>query len=272
VEARQRIRAGGVALLRKLGASGDYDRIVLVGHSLGSVIAYDILTEAWAEVDPDRLRELHTSGSDLLARLTALEEAGAALLGAGPQQDAWARISYRNAQRAYRRVLVAAADSDPVWLVSDLVTLGSPLGKADLLLADDAAAFNIRKARREFPSCPPAYEYWAEDAKQFSYPRGKGQRIPHHAAPFAPTVWTNHYFPTSLLVLGDPIAGAASPHFGPGVEDVPLKHRFLRFEHLDYWAGTGPDTPSEAVRALRKALNIRDQDEPLPTAPAETGE
>lgn len=62
--------------------------------------------------------------------------------------------------------------------MSDLVTLGSPLGKADLLLADDAAAFERRKNRREFPVDPPLFEYWSERNRQFSYPEGKGARIP----------------------------------------------------------------------------------------------
>ena len=46
IEARQKIRAAGLALLDKVVASGRYDRVIIVGHSLGSVIGYDILTFA----------------------------------------------------------------------------------------------------------------------------------------------------------------------------------------------------------------------------------
>lgn len=46
---RQRIRTDGVALLRRLHESGEYDRIVVVGHSLGSVIGYDMLTALWRD-------------------------------------------------------------------------------------------------------------------------------------------------------------------------------------------------------------------------------
>ena len=42
IKMRQEIRSEGVQLLRKLHEQG-YGRIVVVGHSLGSVIAYDIL-------------------------------------------------------------------------------------------------------------------------------------------------------------------------------------------------------------------------------------
>jgi hypothetical protein len=263
VEARQRIRAGGVELLRKLTESGEYDRIVLVGHSLGSVIAYDILTQAWAQLDPLRLQALHAAGSPLLERLTALEKAGAVLEAARRGGDSaleeTALPAWRNAQRAYRRALAGVPEAP--WLVSDLVTLGSPLGKADLLLADDAAAFERRKNRREFPVDPPLFEYWSERNRQFSYPEGKGARIPHHAAPFAPTVWTNHWFPTSLLVLGDPISGPVARHFGAGVKDVKLPGKRLRFQHLDYWTRTPAQETTPAVEALRQALNLRDLDE-----------
>ena len=47
IKGRQAIRANGVKILKKLHESNQYDRIILVGHSLGSVIAYDILTHAW---------------------------------------------------------------------------------------------------------------------------------------------------------------------------------------------------------------------------------
>ena len=48
VAARNEIRGAGVALLERLHASGEYDRIVVVGHSLGSVIGYDVLSHALA--------------------------------------------------------------------------------------------------------------------------------------------------------------------------------------------------------------------------------
>lgn len=47
ISLRQQVRANGIKLLRHLHASGRYDRIVVVGHSLGSVIGYDILKHYW---------------------------------------------------------------------------------------------------------------------------------------------------------------------------------------------------------------------------------
>ena len=70
VATRRAIREAGVDILRRLHSTGKYDRIVLVGHSLGSVIAYDILCYYWAEVntsfiDPVRFPQ---------ERLAALEQ------------------------------------------------------------------------------------------------------------------------------------------------------------------------------------------------------
>src|SRR5437764_393830 len=44
IQGRRQIREAGIDLLEKLHQSGEYDRIILVGHSLGSVIGFDILT------------------------------------------------------------------------------------------------------------------------------------------------------------------------------------------------------------------------------------
>lgn len=56
IEHRQAIRQAGVSLIEKLHDSGRYDRIVLVGHSLGSVIAYDIVTHAWIRMHQEHRR------------------------------------------------------------------------------------------------------------------------------------------------------------------------------------------------------------------------
>jgi hypothetical protein len=68
---RQAIRQAGVLLIDKLHASGRYDRIVILGHSLGSVIAYDIVTHAWT-----RFHTVHQDPSRAsFAELRAVERA-----------------------------------------------------------------------------------------------------------------------------------------------------------------------------------------------------
>ena len=67
VMVREQIRADGVDLLRALHNQGDYERIIVVGHSLGSVIAYDIVGYLWHEYH-DQLTQLNPSNRELASR------------------------------------------------------------------------------------------------------------------------------------------------------------------------------------------------------------
>ena len=255
VDIRQRIREDGVDLLEKLTARGEYDRIVLAGHSLGSVIAYDILNFAWNRLEGRKLAERHSAGSDAMTALAQLEEAASALDDAAPDQLGQRRIAYRGAQRRYARAL--ASGEDPLWIVSDLVTLGSPLSKADILVGRSASDLAARIARREIPSAPPISESDGERCG-FSYPLSSEARRPHHAAAFAPVVWTNLYHPNRFIWFGDIISGPLRGLFGKGVLDVRLPiGRPPGFRHLDYWARPEARPAGLAIRALRRALNLR---------------
>lgn len=264
VEARQKIREAGVDLLKQLHASGDYDRIVVVGHSLGAVIGYDVLNYAWGRLGSEVLTAAHGQGSPALTALVALEKAAGGLLHAEKTERGAARSGYRAAQRAYQLELARPqADGKPVWLVSDYVTLGCPLSKADVLLGKDARDLEARKRLREAPTCPPFLE--KDDAKnkrfRFSYPIDEPVRIPHHAAVFAPVVWTNVYFPNVLILFGDIISGRVSPLLGPGVLDVRLKIGGPFFRHVDYWKDPSSQPPRPWLRALRRGVNLKRLDD-----------
>ena len=41
------------------------------------------------------------------------------------------------------------------WLISDFITLGSPLAHATFLLANSRDEFKTRKKDHELPTCPP---------------------------------------------------------------------------------------------------------------------
>src|ERR1700759_974199 len=73
-EARRAIRGGLVDLLRDLHNRG-YSRIVVVGHSVGTVIAYDALMSFWAEN-----HRLHAAAPNARAEV-ADDDAAAALDG-----------------------------------------------------------------------------------------------------------------------------------------------------------------------------------------------
>ena len=238
IQRRQEIRAKGVELLRKLHEA-DYGRIVVVGHSLGSVIGYDILTYAWATFNDQRSKQRGPHEA-----LDRLEE-----LARSPHLDL---AEWRRGQRRYLEELRELGCG---WRVSDFVTAGSPLAHAAVLLAADEEDLRARQRDRELPTCPPALE-----GDKFSYPPRNVNRVPHHAAPFAPTRWTNLYFPARFLAWGDLIGGPLRPVFGTGIEDVPVTTRQRRglLSHTLYWTCVS-DTDTH-VAALRTALDLLDRD------------
>ena len=246
---RQRIREEGVALLDRLHNSGRYDRIVVLGHSLGSVVGYDIITRFWAE---NRHKHAHLDRVDNQAAIAvnkALSDSAA--------------ISSAEAQRLQLGAWLAARANGFPWLISDFVTIGSPLSMADFLLASSKEDFERGVEERRFPTCPPQAETnsvghsLATYTVAFTDRSGKPDRtieLFHDGAPFALTRWTNLYFPVRLL--GDPIGGPVGGWAGAWVNDVALarpgKRRFGL--HSRYWT---PDSGNAHIQALREALKLR---------------
>lgn len=248
VVVRERIRADGVELLRALHRRG-YDRIIVVGHSLGSVIAYDIVGYLWQE-HHDRLAKV-TSGDPALATRYAKNEplqpiVRDALPMAGKALDGTLAsvLKFRERQAA---AFVEQRSLGNAWRITDLVTIGSPLAHASMLLGRSARDFAQRLARREAPACPPTrddkgYGYGAPfpvmlGAKRFS------PLYLHHAAAFAVTRWTNLYFPARFGLFGDIVGGPVAPVMGAGVLDLPVtvgkwKGLLARswLSHTNYWS------------------------------------
>lgn len=250
VKQRRAIRDEGATLLRKLIDSGDYRRIVVVGHSLGTIIGYDILRDVWAEYN----RKMTGHGpSEALDRLQALANA-----------KPLDRDAYREAQRDYLDEL--RANGNP-WCVSDFITMGCPLAHADALMARKSAEFASKVEQREFPTCPPLNET-IDGADRFTYdshvgPEGArvAMEMPHHGAVFAPVRWTNLYFPCRNIIEGDLIGGPVAPLFGDGVEDIAIRtsQQGGYFTHTLYWSmapGATAEHPGSHIVALRKALRL----------------
>jgi hypothetical protein len=218
---RQSIRRRLVGMLDALHESGRYDRIVVVGHSLGGVIAYDALRLLWRErvcgvgvtIDPS----VDDGGVAGAARkLLRAVDAGVDTPGVVDR--------FRAAQERCQAQLAAAHPG--LWLVTDLVTLGSPVAHATWLLADGGADLHTRIRERELPTCPP--QPGTPEGDTYRYPDATGERL-HHGAVFAVTRWTNAWFP------GDPVGGPVRPTgpmgagtldrdagLGAGVRDVAL--------------------------------------------------
>lgn len=236
---RRIIREAGIRLLRRLHTCGDYDRIILVGHSLGTVVGYDILTHLWPRYNTSHTGEV-SAVPDALETLSA--KTG---LTAG---------EYQLAQSDYAAALKSAGSR---WLVTDFITMGSPLAHASFLLTRKPEEFQTKKIERELPTCPPTLES-VEGQPRFHYPLRKAW-FPNHAAVFAATRWTNIYFPCSWTLKGDVIGGPMRPVFGPGILDVPVTTdiNYGLLNHTHYW-----ESPKNAagipahIAALRSALKL----------------
>jgi hypothetical protein len=281
IAARKAIRERGLKLLDDLHRT-EYDRIIIVGHSLGSLLAYDLVSYYWAtraashtvtKADPDEFTLLCTLEKLAGSLATEKEAAGRATL----------LDQYRQAQRAFCRRLrtrpkpAKQEEPDRRWLITDLITVGSPLGHTDFLLANSPQDRVERIAARELATCPPIREELDPDVRKaagadglplagdkpalFSFPtKTDGEWQLHHAAQFAVVRWTNIHDPARLVALGDIISAPAAPIFGDGVVDIDLRKRrgqSLRFTHTRYWAEAKPgrNTPPHLAE-LRTALDL----------------
>jgi hypothetical protein len=273
IEARQKIRTAGLALLDKIVDSGRYDRIILVGHSLGSVIGYDILTFAWQRHSEDvrsrisadwKAGRLPQRGTAAIRQAEQVAKAIRDTPDPTPAHMASLAAQWRIATRAVDAEQRANGDG---WLVTDFVTLGSPLTHGALLLAKDRLDFERRARERELPHCPPVRELNGK----FSFEhrdvddQGRAQRavVLNPAAPFAVVGWTNLYFPCRFVLKGDLVGGPVAPLFWPGVRDIPVATRTWGgwLAHTHYWQRNPADTdPATApVPRLRDALDLGNQ-------------
>lgn len=249
VQCRHEIRQAGIKVLRTLHQRG-YDRIILVGHSLGSVIGYDILTYSWPSfnwVEP-------TADSASCQALDAVEA-----LAVDHATDV------TQIQKAQRHYFEEFRNNGGEWRVTDFVTMASPLAHAAILLARNADDLSTKQQQREVPTCLPTLEPFVRNRQRgerfaFELQRFPGFRIPHHAAVFALTRWTNLYFPNSKIVVGDLIGGPLRPVFGAGIRDVEVTttQRGGLLSHTLHWIL--PDGVDDAphVAALREALDLTD--------------
>lgn len=284
VEKRALVRDRGLTLLKRLMMDDAYDRIVLVSHSLGSIIAYDLLQILWADFRPRKLEAARDK-----ARLKAIRAIDSATLKSdgsvwpdrlddlfGFRRDQW---------ELYRQLRVRDADHPLPWKISDFVTLGSPLTHSEFLVSYNLAEFRRGIAERLFSACPPVAEGAAGTVlyEEGHSPSGKRLRAVHHGAVFAATRWTNVFDTGNGWLTGDPISGPMTENFGPGVENIQVELRGSLgriFTHTLYWslAATGVEIaasvgtpPRSHLAVLRDAVDLGRKLEPSqvpPTTPA----
>lgn len=298
---RQEIREKGVELLETLMGTDaqsrgetQYDRIIVVAHSLGTIVAYDILTHAFARINKQVKPDQGKSGqADIFALEEKIQTAVRAVEQAKDEKEvASVTFDIDDYQASQAKALENLAKLDNPWIVSDFITLGSPLAHAEFLISHDLEGLEASQRLRQFPTCPPTLEFdGTTKKKHFTYPHNKGEKItrkPHHGAMFAFTRWTNIYSPRKWLIFGDIVSGHVGRVFGltarnektgisrkiSGIKDIVVlperekngevksMHSVPFITHTRYWdamADTGApvrEDPPHHIGVLRDALQL----------------
>lgn len=251
IAVRDRIRKNGIELLKKLheakrtdGITPRYEKIILVGHSLGSIVAYDILNSLFTQY--------HTAFENIPTEFK--QEELEKLLEAKDKPD-HTNNDYQNRQDALFEEYRNLGNG---WRVHQFITMGSPLTHASMLLNKKPEDFSRKKQQREFPTAPPQIDH--EDkhfAFNLDYKNSQGNPVTiktlHHAAVFAVTQWTNVFY------SNDWIGGAMAPEFGAGIRDVELRagNKWLRAvpmaTHTRYWDKKENGGLEEIRRLLKRS-------------------
>lgn len=236
-----------------------YDRVVVVGHSLGSVIAYDAIRFAWSTTNRAvRVPSDPESAGGVMVR--SVEKAAYALVSADRtgEDPTGAFAKYRQAQARLSDYLRFTSPADNVygrrWIVTDFISVGSPLTYADVLQASSPTDLRRQLETRVVAAAPPVPQRTSADDYRLRV-RGAGRtstEFLHQAAPFAATRWTNIYYPHDLV--GGPVCG----RFGPGIRDVALPGSslpppwgfVLRYPHSSYWNDSQGTTSVRLLRGL----------------------
>ncbi len=278
IASRKAIRERGLKLIEELHDCGRYRRIVFAAHSLGCIIAYDLISEYWARRGPN---PKNPGGPGTLKALEAIDKYTAWTDDQSTLQPPL--IDLEDFRKAQRDAFEALRSESHDWLISDFVTLGCPLTHAEFLMARDQGALTQSKRERLFPVAPPLPDNMSaapkersllyaasEDRAEFEAAgaRKVGKWYPHHAAPFAVVRWTNIFDAPRAIFFGDLVSGPVVNLFGPGIRDRPVTIRrpFLfgttwrLFTHTLYW-----DLPNarrtkslDHIEALREAIAFDD--------------
>ncbi len=264
VQSRQGVRNRGLALLKALHEDPEYDRVIVIAHSLGSVLAYDLLHILWREVGPTKDNPPTPEAAVALAAVDAFVAKAPNDKWSPEQVAAYQSLQWHAFEALRRQKGEPESKNLSGWKVSDLITLGSPLSSAEFLITDGAEDFARMKTERVLPTAP-AQNY--DTTHGALYDDAGGKPAAHHAAVFSTVRWTNLYdrFDSPNFLLGDAISGplAGADRFGPGICDVDVEIHWGRlgwrlFTHNLYWtdtAGSG-EAPAPHLTSFRAAVGL----------------
>lgn len=241
VRSRQALRERGLSLLTALHDDKEYDRIVVVAHSLGTVLAYDLLQLLWHAVGPTKD---NAPAADAVAAIEAVESFAKKPVAewTPADVDAYQALQWQAFSALRRQKPADPPAGKPAgpsgWKVSDFVTLGSPLANAEFLVTEGPDDLKRMKRERVLPVSPPE----PRDKEGFIY-KENGKVVTHHAAVFSTVRWTNIYdeFNPRWFLHGDVISGPLAGLFGPAIKDIDvtiLENGRRSFSHNLYWVDT----------------------------------
>lgn len=252
VAVREAIRKRGLELLERLhkprGQSGAYyDEIIIVAHSLGTAVAYGLLNHFWGtRLDQwPKNPPLDKALLDVTEAASKIKPIDKLINQTEIPETNDATRAFRAAQRRLFDELKKAptnANKQKPWLISNFVTLGSPLTYASFLLSESKEEFS--KDIFNFQSraaCPPV-----GDQEKYNFcvsgSPPNGDLIPRYSAMYCCCNWTNLYFKTIKIFDGDIIGGPLRNHpplgLGLGILDIPLDYKDtgVKFAHTNYWS------------------------------------
>lgn len=265
IESRYKIRQKGVDLLKKLHEKKDrkgnllYSRIVIVGHSLGSVVGYDIITNLWHDYIYDYAPAKAPVLQPILDQMSTL-------ISDNHKNEGKRQFPLDTYNQLQQLLFTEIKSLENPWLISDFITVGSPLCHGAYIMAKDYAQFDRRTNYRELPLNPPKIEVkrvgdaivkdytkaiaYDDDVKDKSG-NDVTMKIINHSSQFSFIRWNNIYF------NNDYVGGDLNYYFGEGIKN----HRFVPkgsfskknipcSSHTNYWDKNQTDTTA----LLRKLL------------------
>ncbi|MEO1747620.1 MAG: hypothetical protein AAFR27_03205, partial [Pseudomonadota bacterium] len=125
---RQEIREKGVELLETLmsvdekgkASSPAYDRIIIVAHSLGTIVAYDILAVAFSRINRSLKEAVNKEALEKIRQFESRLEAEIKQIEAGHEPT----LSIDEFQAEQAESFAALRELGSPWLVTDFITLG----------------------------------------------------------------------------------------------------------------------------------------------------
>ncbi|MFI3188867.1 MAG: hypothetical protein QX190_04780 [Methylococcales bacterium] len=253
---RNKIREEGINLIDALHKSKKYSRIVIVGHSLGSVIAYDLIRLYWSMSEMPK--EYVSKKQDLLKQFSNN------CADIFKDENLSCNSKVNKYQELQLKIWKELRECNWPWLITDFITVGSPLTHSDMLLTKNKREFTDRKMEGEYPTSPPLSKH--EIYYKLNYETDRGTRslfTPTHFVPFICTQWTNIYFPHNSLIKGDLVGGPLQRLFGEGIRDIPVGLSGLRGllnSHTKYWQYSENqhkiDNVQHPTNALKNSMKI----------------